>query len=276
MAYKIILQLIVGIGLFLTVILDYMWNDKRTRKFKLSRKVLLALTLVALILSIINIYNDETERISEKNAHQMQLNNMVDSLSEIKSISYEMAKQMEPIIQLAKSRYPNLKTGDALQMIKKEIDSLENRTFELEGINKSNLIEKAIFEKLKRTKPKFNCNLKLELDNGEIYLTIHFEFLNDVPIYYRPSIENKDKLDITPRLFSKLPECYPSKENGKWFKYKYGKIQDLRYLSGNKNIITMAVAYESIYAEQVPESDLGGKVIKKYNLDLTVPRLIEI
>jgi hypothetical protein len=276
MAFKIILQLIVGIGLILTVILDYKWYDKRTIKFKSSRNVLLTLTLLALILSIINTYNDEIERNSEKIAHQKQLNNMIDSLSEIKAISFEMTQQLEPIIQLAKSRYPNLETGDALKMVKKEIDSLENRTLELEGINKTNLIEKANFEKLKRTKPKFNCNLKLELDNDEIYLTLHFEFLNEVPIYYRPSIENNEKLDIAPRLFSKLPECYPSKENGKWFKYKYGKIKDLRYLNGNKNIITMTVAYKSVYSEQVPEMDLGGKVTKKYNLDFTVPRLTEI
>lgn len=276
MAYKIILQLIVGIGLILTVILDYKWYDKRTKKFKTSRNTLLVLTLLALILSIINTYNDEVERNSEKIAHQKQLNNVIDSLSEIKSISFEMTQQLEPIIQLAKSRYPNLETGDALKMIKKEIDSLENRTLELEEINNSNLLEKSNFEKLKRTKPKFNCNLKLEIDNDEIYLTIHFEFLNEVPIYYRPSIQNNENLDIVPRLFSKLPECYPSKENGNSFKYKYGKIQDLRYLSGDENIITMTVAYRSVYTEQVPGLNLGGTITKRYNLDLTVPRLIEI
>lgn len=276
MAYKIILQLVVGIGLMLTLFLDYKWYDKRTKKIKVSRNVLLSITMIALLMSVFSIYIEEAEKKVEKIAYQKQIKSMVDSLSEIKSISFKMSQQLEPIIQLAKSRYPNLSTDDAMRMIKKELDSLQIRTFELEEINRSNLLETEKFEKLKRTKPNFNCNLRLELDNDEIYLTIQFEFLNDVPIYYRPSIENKDILDIAPRLFSKLPECYPSKENGKWFKYKYGKIKYLRYLDGKENIITMTVQYRSVYSEQVPEMNLGGKIVKKYNLDLTVPRLNEI
>ncbi len=276
MVDKIILQLLIGIGLILTVFLDYKWQDKRTKEFKISRNILFALTFLVLLISIKIIYDDETERSYEKIERQKQLNSMVDSLSEIKSISFALKQQLEPIIQLAKTRYPNLEPGEAWKMIKKDIDSLQNRTFELEVVNKNNLLEKTNFEKLKRTEPKFTCNLRLEIDKGEVYLTLQFDFHNEVPITYRPSIENHENLDIAPKLFSKVPECYPSKENGNWFKYKYSRLQDLRYLSGTKNIISMTLSYQSVYKEQVPDLKLGGKIIKKYNLDLIEQRLTEL
>lgn len=160
--------------------------------------------------------------------------------------------------------------------IKQETGEKSEQIDALKSIEQKRAIANAEFEKLKRTPPNFECNLWIEKDIGEIYLTIQFIFKNDVPIFYRPSIEEVERKDIFPRLFSKLPECRPSDEIGRIFKCKYAKLNELRYVKGNHNEITMSVNYKSIYSEEVNAPNLGGNIVKRYNLDLDAQRLVEI
>jgi hypothetical protein len=194
----------------------------------------------------------------------------------IKFIAKDLKDKMDPIVALAKSKYPQMNTVDAIKKLKSDLDSLHFRTNKLEVRNSNIARNRVAFEKLKRSQPEFDCDLILELDNGEIYLTIQFKFHNKVPIVYRPSIENFEKKDIKPSLYTKLPECNPNNETGMIFKFKYSKLDELRYVKGYYNIITMKVPYQSKYYEQVNDKSLEGEVVKEYILDMTVPTLKQL
>ncbi|OQX77229.1 MAG: hypothetical protein B6D61_07485 [Bacteroidetes bacterium 4484_249] len=55
---KLLIQLIAVSIPFLILILDYIWNDRRTKKFKTIRRILIALSVLFIIGSVYLIYND--------------------------------------------------------------------------------------------------------------------------------------------------------------------------------------------------------------------------
>lgn len=103
---KIILQIAIGVAALLTVYLDYKWYDKRKNQFKKGRNWLILIMFVILAFSIISTIHDENEQTKEKEKLTADLGSMKDSLSSIRKIGIDLNNQIEPILNLARKKYP--------------------------------------------------------------------------------------------------------------------------------------------------------------------------
>ncbi len=139
----------IGIAALLTVYLDYKWWDKRKSVFKRGRNWLIGTMIFILIGSVYITCYDESEQDKEKEKLNTKLSDMKDklrdmedSLSVIKKIGVDLKKQIEPILNLAKEKYPQLPIDEALRKLKFDIVELQIQTkpFELD-FNKSDWVK---------------------------------------------------------------------------------------------------------------------------------------
>jgi hypothetical protein len=150
MVWKIALQIIAVLTAILIANLDYLWHDKRTRKFKRTRLFLYLLAAITLILSVVVTIQDDRQHRHEIK----QLTSTLDNLqretsafrSEAKNSGKEQQSQMAMLIEgnkrlqdslapfqdLAKKRYPGLEGKEALEKLRTDITAVEKRAAELE------------------------------------------------------------------------------------------------------------------------------------------------
>lgn len=150
MVWKIVLQIIAVLTAILIANLDYLWHDKRTRKFKHTRLFLYLLATITLIVSVVVTIQDDRQHEREV----QQLTSALDNLqketstfrSEAKNTGKEQQSQMAVLIEgnkklqdslapfqdLAKKRYPDLEGKEALEKLRTDISAVEKRAAELE------------------------------------------------------------------------------------------------------------------------------------------------
>ena len=250
MILKIILQLGVGISTLITFYLDYKWHDKRTKSFKKGRDFLRLFTILILLFSISITYIDERNSNIEKKELKNDLKSMSDSLSDIKQIGMKLNTQIQPLINLAKQKYPNLPLEEALIKLESEIDSLQKKTSSLESNDEKRKLNEQKLSILKKTKPKLDFALSLK--NNKLSLVI--KFLNEVPIQFRPylsDIRNEQGTSFKKpgnRVYDNQ-QAFPNtvKENSTTFEFfdltGYNLPQTSTYL------FKVFVHYKSIYSD---------------------------
>ena len=224
---KIFLQIAISISAFLTIYLDYKWTDKRKNTFKKTRNWLIVIMGVILIFSIGLTFHDDKEQKNEKLKLNNELSDLKDSLSIIRKIGININAQIEPLIKIAREKYPDLPIEEAIKKLEVEIDSLELKTFTLEEINRNNKFEKEKVEKLKRTIPDVDFSLVIK-DNSLYVVTI---FKNKVPIKMRPYLSviwDEKMTDLQGagwRVYTNFQEIYPDKNNSEVL-FEYDKINN--------------------------------------------------
>ena len=147
---KIVLHVVTALTVFLIAILDYVWHDKRTRRFKCTRLFLYLLAAITLILSVVVTIQD-----NRQHDHEIErLTSALDSLqketstfrNEAKDTGKEQQSQMAALIEvnkklqlslapfqdLANKRYPGLEGSEALERLRIDVAAIEKRAFELE------------------------------------------------------------------------------------------------------------------------------------------------
>jgi len=150
MIWKIALQLIAVLTAILIANLDYLWHDKRTRKFKRTRLFLYFLAGITLILSVVVTVQDNRQ-------HKVEVTQLTSALSDLKketstlrteaqNTGKEQKSKMEELIEgnkklqdslapfqdIAQKRYPDLEGKEALEKLKTDITAVEKRAAELE------------------------------------------------------------------------------------------------------------------------------------------------
>ena len=115
MIYLKIIALIISIGAgLIRVGLDYKWHDKRTNKHKLIKNILVVLMILGLLFMPFVVWYDQQQ--AEK-VIKDAINREKQAISERKQITDELnrlQKQIQPIIEIAIEKYPNLKIEEAL------------------------------------------------------------------------------------------------------------------------------------------------------------------
>ena len=150
MFWKIVLQTTTVLVAILIANLDYVWHDKRTRKFKRARVVLYALAGIMLCFSIIVTIQDDRQHRNETGQLTSALENLKKETatlrSEAKQSGKEQQSQMVELIEgnkklqnslapfqaLAKMRYPGLEDREALEKLRSDITAVEKRAADLE------------------------------------------------------------------------------------------------------------------------------------------------
>ncbi len=157
MLIQIVLQIALGIAALLVVYLDYKWYDKRKAAFKNSRKYLIILMGLILILNIVNVVESENTHVEETIFLQERLNSLKDSLSSVKQVSNDLNNKLGPIIEMAKYRYPTLSVEEAVKKMESDFESLEKKTEVLEDNEQIRQLSEESYYKLKRDKASNRC-----------------------------------------------------------------------------------------------------------------------
>lgn len=150
MVWKIVLQTIAVLMAILIANLDYVWHDKRTRKFKRTRVILYVLAGITLVLSVIVTIQDDRQHRNETGQLTSALDNLKKETAtlrdEAKQSGREQQLQMVELIEgnkklhnslapfqaLAKLRYPGLEDREALEKLRTDITAVEKRAADLE------------------------------------------------------------------------------------------------------------------------------------------------
>jgi len=90
--------------------LDYKWYDKRTSTHKLIRKILVVCMIFGFIVAPIIVWHDHEQSITQFNTIKRTENNLKN-----------LQSQIQPFLDLASNKYPNLEIEDALNKIQQEL-----------------------------------------------------------------------------------------------------------------------------------------------------------
>ena len=219
---------------------------------------------IILIFSIGLTLHDNKEQKDEKLRLTNELHDLKDSLSVIRRISIDLNKQIEPLINIARERYPDLPIEEAIKKLETEIDSLELKTRTLEEINKNNQLEKEKLETLKRTIPEVDFSLRI-IDNRLYVVT---KFKNEVPIKMRPFLSviwDKEMRNLKGdgwKFHTNFHDIYPNNNSNEAL-FEYDKIDNKKLPLGKEILgFRMIIRYYSIYFPEIKDEKLGEKIVE--------------
>ncbi len=135
----------------LVAILDYVWRDKRTTKFRRTRQVLLfgAFPLLLLV-SIASVVLNEQRTATEKTGllgrldalrERMELEaaqgtrregELRQKLEALHQGNSELQAKLNPFVELAKRRHPAVTEADAVRLLQQDVERMSARTARLE------------------------------------------------------------------------------------------------------------------------------------------------
>ena len=122
---KIGLQLLIGTLALLTVYIDYKWYDKRTKRFKIARNLLIVLTIVILSGSIFTTIKDHNLQEADKQYYKNKADSTATDLKIIIESGKKLNKQIEPFLEMAMEIYPNLPIEEALFELKRNYEQIK-------------------------------------------------------------------------------------------------------------------------------------------------------
>lgn len=267
--FKITLQLLIGVSALLAIYLDYKWYDKRTKLFKRARNFLITTTIVSLLGSLAITTIEEKKQTIEKKQLTDNLSALRDSLATIKEIGLKLNNQIEPFLELAREKYPNLPIEQALRKLEEETKELQLKTDILEEKEITRNDKEIELVKLKRTPPDVNFELDL-IDND---LLILIKFNNEVPIKISPRLhlwgpwecedQTKKYRVFNTAMHDFMPSViYPPKDKNKKYKFVYDKLEKSEELPKDKTLcMRMYIKYSSIYSGEINIPELKEKEI---------------
>lgn len=245
---KVVLQIAIGAAALLTVYLDYKWYDKRKKEFKKGRNWLISIMLVILAVSIISTVHDESEQTKEKEKLTTDLGSMRDSLLSIRKIGIDLNNQIEPILNLARKKYPGIPIEEAILKIQHDLDSLERKTSFLENKEESRNQSEKELAILKKTKPSVHFGLGIIDKNLRLYI----DFENKVPIEFRPYLS--DIFDKQGKSYKKagnrvyeFQKVYPDKNGEKKLYFDFFDLSNYDLPQNTTFLFKAFVHYRSIY-----------------------------
>lgn len=211
----------------------------------------MAFMCIALIFSIITIVQDEADHVKEKEDLTSQLNSMKDSLSTIRKIGSDLHNQIEPILNLARKKYPDLPIEDAIIKIQHELDSLEVKASYLEDKEEKRMQNERELAILKKNKP--DVNFKLGIINKKVRLWV--EFKNRVPIEFRPYLslindeEGKNYKKDGSVLIMDYQKVYPNDIDKNQSYFDFFDLSSYELPKNTTYLFKVFVRYRSVFAE---------------------------
>lgn len=186
MLWNILPQLLAFLMVVLAAILDYVWHDKRTRKFRIARLSLFILVLAGLVTSVAVAIRSDRSHEAEVRRHQAEvlrneakvrdLTILLDKLrtqgelhgnttSRKMQLMLEAQKSLRsalsPFEELAKKRYPDLPVQSALNRLFADVSALQSRTTLLEHQTKKTVFRVSSQSKERLADGTYECKFVL-------------------------------------------------------------------------------------------------------------------
>ncbi len=268
---KIVSQCIVGIASLIAILIDYKWHDKRKKLFKRLRLFLILLAILGLGFSVTLTVIDDRDKSTEISNLNSQLAMATDKLDTIQESSKRVENKLQPFLDLAAYRFPDLDTNSALKKLRTELQLLNDRTDYLTEAEQSRQQEENNFQLLKNTPPSLDMIARIEGD----FVHVGVIFKNKVPVYANYSLVHKvGNIDQSRITGGGKTEIYPPLKNSPvFFPPSMGILQESqRELKNQKVIITLN--FESIYFKETLDPRLKGQMSKVFRMDQILGRLI--
>lgn len=232
------------------------WHDKKTNIHKLLRNILFVATIALIIVSTIQEQKENEEQASRIEGFKEQIatlqaieqnreNSAVEERKTLQNKINDLSSKLDPIINIAKSKYGNVTEQAALDMLINELidKELKNRA--------QNIQEQ------KRIAPKVTPTLNVD-QNGKFFIKATCE--NLVPIEYTWSVVTKKGI-VVGGILMNVVKFYPSAERNSFIRYI-----DVNFSEVVENVIELRFRYNSIYAAEMNLPNLKGYIEKKYSL----------
>lgn len=127
--------------------IDHKWSDKRTRRYRQVRAVLVFLLFASTIATVIVVRNQSDEnrgladqvsamRVDSARQASEAAGSIAAARGEVASIDAEIRSlrlQLDPFVKAATARFPQLEPSSALQRLSDDLSALSTKTRQLEG-----------------------------------------------------------------------------------------------------------------------------------------------
>jgi len=191
-----------------------------------------------------------------------------DELTELRAASKELKKlrsMVEPVINLAKVKYPKKDTGDAIDLLVKRIQELEQQVTVVEEHQKNEQEKKKQLNILMQTAPEVNAHLRRTIE-GKYNVDITAE--NLVPFIAKWLVVTKNDKVISGVMMANT-EFHPTEHQNAW-KYKININSDEII----DNFVELRFRFRSaFYAKMGKPNYLKGERIRKYVISAAPPFL---
>lgn len=206
------------------ICLEYKWHDKRTKKHKAIRSLLIFIMILGfLTASLLTIYDDrqvnnQISKLEElkKSAEDATLDAVkreskaVEERTKIQNELIQLKDEIKPIVELAMKKYPELNLTDAIAKLKEDVENLQR-------VPEYGLVAKYCFSGLElqgRTLYPFTpvanwSDGYLRIENN-IY---HFTCSEDSLKHYKKIIEKEPKF---PFPYIAVAQCLYSRNDPEW------------------------------------------------------------
>lgn len=140
------------------VSLEYWWHDKRTKKHKFVRMVLIFFLFCLTATSIFMIFRDEKQHTK-----------LSKQISDIENASNEMNSKLAPFLDAAKRIYPTLETNKALEELSKSLNILSLKADKIiDGFNPRVLSKTDVHELVIKLSKYRGMKVKLRRSIGDL------------------------------------------------------------------------------------------------------------
>jgi hypothetical protein len=180
--------LVLGVA-FSQIVIDHIWHDKRTKKYRRTRSVLISILVIMTLFTMFIVYQSEKDNVDLKKS----LKNIEQLVENLKSENITIAKQseklefeakneraslekkinsievkLEPFINVAKTTYPGINIDNALKKLLNDIDSLKEKTSGLENkLKPRNISETDLMRLIAMLKEGAGQKVKVEAAMGD-------------------------------------------------------------------------------------------------------------
>src|SRR5260370_24324770 len=125
---SVLFQFLTGLAALLAISTQYLWYDKRTKKFKIARNLFFVLTIILFAIGMWVTINDNQEKSNARLGLQKSFDSIKHNFDSIKVdlekntwFISKLDSQISPFILLAKKRYPNLNSDEALSKLRGDV-----------------------------------------------------------------------------------------------------------------------------------------------------------
>ena len=141
---KVIAPLFVLAVALTQIALEHRWHDRRTKKHRRIRGLLVLLLIISTCATIAVVASDHrsSQKLEEQvSGLRMEAGTRESAAKQERAVLQEevvrLEQKLDPFLKVALARFPNLAPESALQRLSEEIDVLRERTMQLETATES-------------------------------------------------------------------------------------------------------------------------------------------
>ena len=268
--------------------ISHYFTDKNSNSFKFARIIAIILTLVLMVCgSLLIAYDDFSQDQNTKNLNseismlKEDLNHardsvgtlikisgktITDTLEKLKSQQTTIQESLNPFIEIAKSKYPNLSQEMGLQNLQFDLTDIKKNITDQSKRRESEEI-------LKKTPPNLDFGLMYDKRKG---LALMIYFKNKIPILINYAVKEVSSSKILVSDYNRKWRINPNSLSDNLYVLGLGDFSENVGVKNEPFKIKLTFSYESYYFDESQDFKLKVFKEKYYILDIQKGELKEL